>query len=202
MHESRAQERGEAVRSAAEADVGHGSGRAARVADIVGGLAIGTQILLKGVDKLPHFSEHPFQITFLLLAGGFVLVGSLVHERLERRVRSAHGLFHMIEGAVLVVSAVMLFEKGKVRLPLVILFAGCLYALSGAVASLVTPENRERVTRRLRRGIGVVLLLAGVASLGLNLRGDRDPWFFVIGGLFLAMGLLLLLLPVRFAGER
>lgn len=176
---------------------GHDAGTASRWADRVAGLAVGTQILLKAADKLPHFSRHPYLVGFLFLAGAFVTVGSIGHERLERRVRNAHGLFHLVEGAVLVLTAVLLLEKGRLRLPLVFLLVGCLYAVSGAVSYVLTPENRERVGRRFLRSVGVVLLLAGAALGGFTAVGDRDPWAFGIGGLFLVIGLSMTFLADR-----
>ena len=181
----------------AEAGRGHGAPSGARWADRIAGVAVGVQILLKAVDKLPYFSAHPFLVGFLFLAGTFVTVGSLAHERLERRVRNAHGLFHLIEGAVLVLAAVLLFEKGKLRMPLVLLLAGCLYAVSGAVSYVLTPENRERVGRRFLRSVGVVLLLAGAALGVFTALGDRDPWAFGAAGLFLLVGLSMTLLTDR-----
>ncbi len=176
---------------------GHDAATASRWADRVAGLAVGTQILLKGADKLPHLSRHPFLVGFLFLAGAFVTVGSIAHERLERRIRNAHGLFHLVEGAVLVLSAVLLLEKGRLRLPLVLLLVGCLYAVSGAISYVLTPENRERVGRRFLRSVGVVLLLAGAALGGFTAVGDRDPWAFGIGGLFVVIGISMALFSDR-----
>lgn len=176
---------------------GHEAAAASRWADRIAGLAIGTQILLKAVDKLPDFSRHPLLVGFLFVAGAFVTVGSVAHERLGRRVRNAHGLFHLLEGTVLVLTAVLLLEKGRIRLPLVLLLCGCLYAASGAVSYVLTPANRERVGRRFLRSVGGVLLLAGAALGVFTALGDRDPWAFGVGGLFLAIGLSMTLLADR-----
>ncbi len=186
-----------AGRAAGETRNGHDAAAAARWADRIAGLAVGTQILLKGVDKLPYLARHPFLVGFLFLAGAFVTVGSIAHERLERRVRNAHGLFHLIEGVVLVLTALLLFEKGKHRLPLVLLLVGCLYAVSGAVSYVLTPENRERVGRRFLRAVGVVLLLAGAALAGFTAFGDRDAWAMGTGGLLVGVGLSMTLLTDR-----
>lgn len=199
-HASSAPER--AAPSAAETSIGggrkgHDAATASRWADRVAGLAVGTQILIKAADKLPHFSRHPFLVGFLFLAGAFVTVGSVAHERLERRVRNAHGLFHLVEGAVLVLTAVLLLENGRLRLPLVLLLVGCLYAVSGAISYVLTPENRERVGRRFLRSVGVVLLLAGAALGGFTAVGDRDPWAFGIGGLLLVIGISMTLFSDR-----
>lgn len=74
---------------------------------------------------------------------------------------------------------------------------GFLYAASGAVAYVLTPENRTRVGRRFFRSVDRVPLLAGAALGVFTALGDRDPWAFGIGGLFLAIGLSMTLLTDR-----
>ena len=180
------------------------STQAVQWAAAIGGFCLGAQILTKAIDKLPHFSEHPFRIGFLLAAGAFVTAGSLAYHRLERRMPHLHGLFHLIEGCVLAVSASLLFEKGKIRMPLVILFLGILYVVLGATSYWITPRNQDRVGRRLLKWMGAAFLVAGGVACGLNLANDRDGWVFVIGALFLALGLLLTARPdwlmTRFGG--
>jgi MFS family permease len=166
------------------------STQAVQWAAAIGGFCLGLQILVKASEKVPYFDEHPFRIGFLLAAGVFVTAGSLVFHRLERRMPHLHGLFHLIEGCVLVVSASLLFEKGKIRMPLVILFLGILYVVLGAATYWITPRNQDRVGRRLLKWMGTAFLGAGGLACGLNLANDRDGWVFVIGGLFLALGLL------------
>lgn len=157
------------------------------------GILLSIQILVKGVEKLPYFSHFPLHVGFLFLAGGFIIFGTLFHNHLEKRVKNVHALFHLIEGAVLIVSALILFEKGKIRIPLFILFIGFCYLAIGIFFYCVKPPNRERASRHFLRWSGRVFLAAGLLAIGLNFRHDRDAWVFGIGGLLIAIGLFHLL---------
>lgn len=161
-------------------------------AEMVAGLAIGVQILVKAADKAEHFAEAPVKIVVLFLLGLFVIVGSVGHRRLEKRVRNAHALFHILEGAALVVSAVILFEKGRMRLPLVLLALGLLFAAVGAASFRITPENWKSRSRLLMRGIGLAALAGGAALAVFTLANDRDPWAMGCGALSMGVGCLAL----------
>ena len=69
------------------------------------GICIGAQILSKAFDKLHDFSHYPVHVGFLFFAGVFVIVGSLFHRPLEKRIKNSHALFHLAEGLVMIVSA-------------------------------------------------------------------------------------------------
>ena len=158
-----------------------------RLADL-SGVLLGIQILAKGVDKLPYFSHFPLHVGFLLLAGGFVVVGSFLHHFLEKWVKNVHALFHLLEGAVLIVTALLLYEKGHVSLPLVLLLLGVVYAVVGLVSFRMNEQNRLRLGRSLLRWIGLAFLVAGTAMLVLNRQHGDDPWVYGAGGLFLVLG--------------
>lgn len=160
----------------------------ARLADIPG-ILLGIQVLLKGVDKLPYFHHHPLHISFFFLAGGFIVSGSFLHHLLEKRIKNVHALFHLLEGVALATSALLLFEKGKLRMPLILLFLGCMYVVLGLISYRMNEGNRERLGKRLIKWFGLAFIVAGLIALFLNLRHDRNPWVFVIAGLFLACGL-------------
>jgi hypothetical protein len=166
--------------------------KALHVAEMIAGLAIGVQILVKAADKAEHFAEAPVKIVVLFLLGLFVIVGSAGHRRLEKRVRNAHALFHVLEGAALVVSAFILFEKGRMRLPLVLLTLGLLFGAFGAVAFRITPENWKSRCRLLMRGIGLAALAGGAALAAFTLANDRDPWAMGCGALSMGVGCLAL----------
>ena len=157
-------------------------------AEPVAGICIGVQILSKGFDKLDHFSHHPFSVGFLFFAGGFVILGSLLHVRLERRIKNLHGLFHLAEGLAMIVSALVLLDGGKVRLPAFIAFAGCLYVVLGIVG-LATRGAYTKHRALLMRGIGSALLAFGAAAFVWVWRTDRDPMVLGVSGLMAALGL-------------
>ncbi|MBP7865632.1 MAG: hypothetical protein KA419_06745 [Acidobacteria bacterium] len=170
----------------------HKQKKALHVAEMIAGLAIGLQILVKAADKAEHFAEAPVKIVVLFLLGLFVIVGSVGHRRLEKRVRNAHALFHILEGAALVVSAVILFEKGRMRLPLMLLILGLLFGAVGAVAFRITPENWKSRSRLLMHGIGLAALAGGAALAGFTMANDRDPWAMGCGALTMGVGCLAL----------
>lgn len=153
------------------------------------GIALGFQILVKGYEKLPYFSHFPLHIGFLFLAGGFIIFGTLFHHRLEKRFKNVHALFHLIEGAVLIVSALILFEKGKIRIPLFMLFIGLIYLALGIFSYSINRANNVRIGRSFLLWLGRAFMAAGLLAVGLNLQHDRNGWVFGIGGLFFAMGL-------------
>jgi hypothetical protein len=153
-----------------------------------GGICIGVQILAKAVDKLPLFSHDPVRVGFLFLAGLFVVLGSLFHKTLERRIRNTHSLFHIIEGVVMAVSAWILVDKGKFRLPAFIAFVGCLYVLLGVMGYVLNKSNYKKYGKPLLRSVGAAFFLFGLVAIIANLNYDKDPWVFGIAGMFVAIG--------------
>lgn len=152
------------------------------------GLCIGFQILVKAFDKLPYFRHYPLSISFLIFAGLFVTIGSLLHHRLEKHIKHTHALFHCIEGVVMIISALLLFDKGKFRMPAFILFIGCLYIVLGILGYTLNKDNYKRLGRPILRWTGIVLLVFGVVAIGLNWNYDKDPWVFGIAALILLIG--------------
>lgn len=155
----------------------------------IAGLVIGIQILVKAWEKIPYFSHNPLHVGFLFLAGLFVLVGSLLHHRLEKRIRNVHALFHLIEGCVFAVTALLFFEKGKFRMPVFLIFIGCLYVVLGVIELKMKDESDYKFGRRLLRGMGMILLAFGLTAIVWNGLDDKDPWVFGVSGLFVLIGL-------------
>lgn len=152
------------------------------------GLLLGIQVLAKGVDKLPYFDHHPFHVSFFFLAGAFIAVGSFLHHFLEKWVKNVHALFHLLEGAVLAVTALLLFEKGHVSLPLVLLCLGFFYVVVGLVTFRMNEQNRLRLGRALLRWLGLAFLVMGAVMFILNRSHGDDPWVYGCGGLILVLG--------------
>ncbi len=153
------------------------------------GFLIGLQILIKAWDKLPYFVHYPFHVGFLLLAGLFVVLGSFFHHLLEKRVKKVHAFFHLMEGAAIIVSALLLFEKGKFRLPAFILFVGCLYLVLGVIGYKIDADNYQQLGRRLLKWVGLAFIVFGSLSVIWNWNYDKDPWVFIISGIFLLFGI-------------
>lgn len=154
-----------------------------------GGLAVGIQILVKAFDKLPYFSHYPLHIGFLFSAGLFVIIGSIFHHLLEKYIKHSHALFHLIEGFVFIISALLLFEKGKIRLPAFIIFIGFIYLLIGVIGYKVSETNYKQISKPLFRWLGITFLLFGFIAMVINWNYDKNTWVFIIASLFVFIGL-------------
>ncbi len=153
------------------------------------GIAIGIQILTKAFDKLHYFEESPIKVGFLFVAGIFVIVGSIFHHRLEKRIKNIHSLFHIIEGTVLAISAILLFEKGKIRLPAFILFVGVMYLVLGVIGSKINDTNYKKYSKPVLRWLGITFVLFGLIAIVINIFNDKDGWVFGVSVLFVLIGL-------------
>ncbi len=161
------------------------------------GLAIGLQILVKAWDKLPYFSHYPLHVGFLIFAGLFVTFGSIFHHLLEKRIKHVHALFHLIEGVVFIIIALILIEKGKFRMPAFLIFIGCLYVVLGAVNYKMNEENYMQFGKQLLKWLGFAFLAFGLSAIGLNWYYDKDEWVLGIAVLFILFGLFYLIFTDR-----
>jgi hypothetical protein len=164
-----------------------------RLAEELAGLLIGIQILFKAIDKWPYFSHYPVHVSLLLLAGLFVTLGSLFHHLLEKRVKHVHALFHLIEGLVFMVIALLLFEKGKFRLPAFLFFIGFFYMILGVIGYRINKENYQRLGKLLVTWMGIAFFTFGLVAVVWNWNYDKDPWVFSVAALMVIVGFLYLL---------
>ncbi len=159
---------------------------------------IGVQILLKGWAKLEDFGHHPFIVTILLLLGSLITFGAFATLWVERRIKSAHALFHVAEGVAITLSAVVLFEKGKLRLPLVLLLAGLCYIVAGFIESR-PPARRAQLAGPIKRVFGCAFLAAGVLLAVSTAFHDRAVGALGAAGLLVIIGAAMLLIRPRLA---
>jgi hypothetical protein len=159
-------------------------------------IIIGVQILLKGSEKLADFGHHPFLVTSLLLLGGFVVVGAFLSLWLEKRIQNAHALFHAAEGVALGLLAIVLLEKGKLRMPLLLLLIALFYLVLGIVESR-PPARRAQLVGPMLRSFGWAYLAAGLLLAGSTALGDHNVWAFGTAGFLAIIGAALLLLRPR-----
>lgn len=90
---------------------------------------IGLSLLIKGYEELPHFSHYPFSIGFIFFAGVFIILGTRFHHHLEKRIRHSGGLFHVLEGLVEIITAIILFQGLKKMIPFFSLLLGWFISL-------------------------------------------------------------------------
>ena len=128
---------------------------------------IGVGIPLKGMEKLERLGHHPVVVTILLLLGGFVVLGAFLAFWLEKRIENAHALAHAAEGVAMSLRRFVLFEKGKLRMPLLLLFVGFLFVVIGYVESK-PQEQRERLTGPVLKGTAWAALAGGVSRSSLH----------------------------------
>ncbi len=157
---------------------------------------IGLKIIIEGVERLEGFEHHPLVVSSLLLLGVCVLAAAFLPLWLEKRLRSAHALFHLAEGVAITLSAILLLEKGRLRIPMVLLGAGLLYVVAGYLESR-PPARRQQLAGPMLAGIGWFILAGGVVLAGFTAFGDRDPWAFGTSGLLVVIGTAMLLARPR-----
>jgi hypothetical protein len=159
--------------------------------------ALGFSILMKAVSKIEDFHHHPLSISFIFLAGAFVIAGAAFRHRIEPRFKKFASVFHIAEGLVLVTVGLILLDKGKVRLPWFYFFAGVMLVVLG-LADWFTPEGKhDKVFAFLTRLFGLFLSFGAAVVFLLNLFRIPDLWMNVIGAVFAVMGFVLVFFVPR-----
>ena len=154
------------------------------------GFLIGVQILLKALDKMKYFSQYPAHVCFLFAAGLFVIAGSIFNAARRKESGHAHALFHIVEGVVIITSALILFEEGKFRMPAFLAFIGCLYVMMGMIGYKLNKDNYKQYGKSILRWVGSAFLVFGFTAVIWNWNYDKDKWVFGIGGMFILIGAL------------
>jgi len=162
---------------------------------------IGFQILIKALEKLEDLHPHPLVVAALFLLGGFVLVAALLPIWMGKRLPHAHALFHLAEGVAMSLSALILFEKGGLRIPTILVGAGLLYVAAGYLESRPA-GRREQLARPILTAVGCFILAGGVVLAVYTAVHDRDAWALGASGLFVVIGAALLLLRAAAATTR
>ncbi len=154
--------------------------------------AAGLTLLSKGWDEAERFKEFPAWVIFIFAAGIFVIVGTTFLEKLERKIKSAGGLFHVLEGVVEIVGAAILINKGKHWIPVFLGFVGLIYLSRGLVELLTRPEIKEITERRLRLVLSVAFMVfAAVMAVWTSLV-DRSPMVYVMSVVLIVAGIVIL----------
>ena len=93
----------------------------------------GALIILKGIEKSDHFSEHPFICVLLFLIGGFFIFANIRHAFFEKHFREFKSVLFFCEGLVLAVISYYYFAEGKKYIHFFYAFAALVYFIMSVV---------------------------------------------------------------------
>lgn len=161
----------------------------ARYASEIAGYILGFQILITALDQLEKFEVYPFKIGFLLAASICIIIGTLSIKKLKPFIKDIDAIFNIIEGAVSVVSAILLFEEGKVKIPFFIFFIGLFLIVFGIIRLKLKEENLHTLGRVFFRRAGFAFFIFGFAAIIFNTLADKDKWVYFSSLLFFAIGI-------------
>lgn len=153
---------------------------------------VGLTLVMKGIDKAEHFSEHPATVVYLFAAGAFIILGTVFHHALEKRIRNFTALFHAAEGSSLILVGLVLLERSA-RLPYFLFFIGAVYLALSAFEFFTDAESRKRLRPVLLAVMAAAFLAAAALAVTLNLLGTKNTWVFITAGLLAAMAAFMLL---------
>jgi ABC-type multidrug transport system fused ATPase/permease subunit len=152
--------------------------------------AIGISLLAKGWDEAAHFSDFPFRVIFIFLAGIFIIVGTKLRRRIEKKIRNFSGFFHVLEGLVEIACGSIMLEKGKHFIPAFLAFIGLIYLSRGLTQLLTNDDNRELAFMRLRLILGIAMIVFAVSMAGINALTDRNIAVFLVTPILVAGGII------------
>lgn len=88
---------------------------------------VGLIVIVKGIEKAEHFSEHPIICISLLLIGGFILYANFRHHFFEKHFKEFNVVLFLCESIVLVIVSIYYFSEGKKGLPYAYLVGAIVY---------------------------------------------------------------------------
>ena len=104
----------------------------------------GAILLLKGVDKAEHFSEHPGPPLLLFLCGATVFALTIFHHQVERKLRPLSSYIHLVEFVGLLAVTYYYFVLNKMGIS-ACYFVGAIGNLVTAIIHFVRFERKNRV---------------------------------------------------------
>ena len=93
----------------------------------------GFLVIVKGVEKTEHFSDHPFMCLSLFIIGGFILFANARHHFFEKHFRDFHVILFLCEGLVLAGVSYYYFSEGRKGLPYAYLLGAVLYFVAAVI---------------------------------------------------------------------
>ena len=93
----------------------------------------GFLVIVKGIEKSEHFSEHPLMCLSLFIIGGFILFANFRHHLFEKHFRDFHVILFLCEGLVLAGVSYYYFYEGRKGLPYAYLLASVMYFVAAVI---------------------------------------------------------------------
>jgi hypothetical protein len=90
-------------------------------------------IIVKGIDKSEHFSEHPWLCLSLFIIGGFILFANFKHHLFEKHFKDFHVILFLCESLVLLGVSYYYFSEGRKGLPYAYLVGAVCYMAAAFV---------------------------------------------------------------------
>jgi hypothetical protein len=88
---------------------------------------VGFIVIIKGIEKAEHFSEHPLLCLLFFFIGGFILFANYRHHLFEKYFKEFDVVLFLCEGLVLAGVSYYYFSEGKKGLPYAYLVAAVVY---------------------------------------------------------------------------
>ena len=157
---------------------------------------IGFGLIVKGIEKSEHFSNHPLSVVFFFAAGAAIIAGTFFHHRIENKFKKFDSLFFLLEGSALFLAGLILYEKGGSKIPYFLFFLALVYTILGAASLYANEQNKEEVFTRIGKILGSMFILAGIAALIVNIIWFNSFWMYLISIVLAVMGFIQIKLKV------
>ncbi len=158
---------------------------------------VGFVILVKAYAKLEHHPDKLGEVIMIALAGIFIILGTIFHHRLEKRIRNFTATFHIAEGLALIFIGFIFLREGGSRLQYFYFFLGFVYVIIGSIFLFAREERKERLKFQVQLWIGVAFLAAGAVTFLLNRTPNGSPWADFTALVFAGAGLMMIVRRIR-----
>jgi hypothetical protein len=153
---------------------------------------VGLTLVLKGIDLAEQFNRHPFTVMFLSGAGIFIILNAVFHHKIEKNEPHFSALFHVAEGAFLIIIGLVLLDYDS-RQPFLFFFAGAAYFLLGAIQLFKVAAERKDLMRFFLTVPASVFLAAAGVALAVNLFGTNNPRVYFSAGVLAVSGMFIIM---------
>ncbi len=153
---------------------------------------IGLGLLIKGIEKSEHFSQHPLSVIFFFAAAGVIIAGTYFHHSIAKVFRKFDAAFFILEGIALFLAGLILLEKAGSKIPYILFLLALVYMMLGGATLYAEEHNREEIFSRLGIVIGYMFIAAGIIMALVNVIWFNSFWMYLTALIILAMGIILI----------